>query len=138
MMKRKKRKISDTGISSQNFLEGGDMKTAVPLVNDIIKEIERRILNNFMDLLVLSMLHHYPDQISGYDVIKHVQMRYRLLLSPGTVYACLYGMERDGLLRGKRNGRKRVYTLTRRGAETVRVILNARQRILKFMSMVLS
>jgi len=45
-------------------------------------------------------------------------------------------MERDELLRGKHNGRKRIYTLTQYGAETARAILKARDGILKFMSMI--
>jgi len=45
-------------------------------------------------------------------------------------------MERDELLRGKQNGRKRIYTLTQYGAETARTILKARDGILKFMSMI--
>lgn len=105
-------------------------------LNAAVRHVERRILNDFMDLLILFSLD-LGSQISGYDVIKYVQARYRFLLSPGTVYSCLYQMERDGLLKGKRKGKKRVYTITPHGAETAKAILNAKDRILNFMSMII-
>ena len=113
------------------------MKTFVLPINDIVREVERRILNNFMDLLILSTLHSHGGQISGYDIIKYLQVNYGFLFSPGTVYSCLYDMERKELLRGNQKGRKRVYALTKHGEETVKAVLNARERIANFMSMVL-
>jgi DNA-binding PadR family transcriptional regulator len=113
------------------------LRASTSLALDIVRGVERRILNNFMDFLILSSLHCDGSQISGYDVIKYLQMRYRFLPSPGTVYSCLYHMERDGLLRGKQNGRKRLYTLTQYGAETAKAIFNAKDRILNFMSMII-
>ena len=111
-----------------------NMRANAVSLKDVIREVERRILNNFMDLLILSSMHCDGSQISGYDVIKYLQIRYRFLPSPGTVYSCLYHMERDGLLIGKQNGRKRLYTLTQYGAETAKAIFNAKDRILNFMS----
>jgi DNA-binding PadR family transcriptional regulator len=112
------------------------MNTQRVTINDSAREIERRILNEFMDLLILFSLN-LSNQISGYDVIKYVQARYRFLLSPGTVYSCLYQMERDGLLKGKRKGKKRLYILTQQGAETAKALLNAKDRILNFMSTII-
>jgi len=112
------------------------MNTHRMAINDSVREFERRILNEFMDLLILFSLN-LSNQISGYDVIKYVQTRYRFLPSPGTVYSCLYQMERDGLLKGKRKGKKRLYTLTQHGAETAKALLNAKDRILNFMSTII-
>jgi len=113
------------------------MRADTLLISNVVRQIEKRILNGFMDVLVLSMLHHHPGQISGYDVIKYLQRRYRFLPSPGTVYSCLYHMERNGLLRGKQNGRKRLYTMTQHGKETAKAIFNGKDRIIKFMSMII-
>jgi len=113
------------------------MKADVPSVKDVVREIERRILNDFMDLLILSILHHNGGQISGYDVIKYLHRKYSFLPSAGTVYSHLYAMEREGLLRGNVAERKRVYTLTCEGEETAKIILNAENRIVSFMSTVL-
>lgn len=114
-----------------------DMRADTAFVKDVVREVERRILSYFMDLLVLSVLHCHGGQVSGYDVIKYLQLRYRFLPSPGSVYSRLYEMERNGLLRGRQNGRKRVYNLTQYGAETAETILNGKDRIVKFMSMII-
>lgn len=113
------------------------MRASAYIVEDVVTKIERRLLNHFMDLLILSALHHHGGQISGYDVIKYLQLHHRFLPSPGTVYSCLYEMERNGLLRGHQNGRKRVYTLSQYGAETAKVILNGKDRIIEFMSRII-
>ena len=114
------------------------MKVNTVIVKDVVKEIERRILTDFMDLLILSVLHHGGGQIGGYDIIRYLHRRFRFLPSSGTVYSHLYAMEREGLLRGKHNGRKRVYTLTQEGEEMAKIIFNAEDRIVRFMSIVLS
>jgi DNA-binding PadR family transcriptional regulator len=113
------------------------MTVSTSLVTDVVREVERRILNYFMDLWILLALYCHGGQISGYDVIKYLQLRYRFLPSSGTVYSCLYDMERKGLLRGKQNERKRIYSLTQQGVETARAILNGRDRIINFASMIM-
>ena len=113
------------------------MRASTSLVSDVVRGVERRILNHFVDLLILVSLNGYGSQISGYDVIKYLQLKYHILPSSGTVYSCLYNMEREGLLRGEQNGRKRIYTLTQHGVETARAVLNGKDRILNFMSMIL-
>jgi len=94
-----------------------------------VREVEKRILNNFIDLLILISLNSYRGQIGGYDVIKYLQLKYHFLPSAGTVYSCLYHMEKRGLLRGKQNGKKRVYTLTKHGAETAKAIINLVEKL---------
>ena len=113
------------------------MRASTSLVSDVVRGVERRILNHFMDLLIMSALYCCDGHISGYDVIKYLQLKYHILPSSGTVYSCLYNMEREGLLRGEQNGRKRIYTLTQHGVETARAVLNGKDRILNFMSMIL-
>jgi DNA-binding PadR family transcriptional regulator len=114
-----------------------NLRADTSLVSDVVRGVERRILNYFMDLLILVSLNGHGGQISGYDVIKYLQLKYHFLPSPGTVYSCLYDMERKGLLRGKQNGRKRVYALTQHGAETAKAIINGKDRILNFVAMIL-
>jgi len=113
------------------------LRADTSLVSDVVRGVERGILKHFMDLLILVYLNGYGSPISGYDVIKYLQLKYHFLPSPGTVYSCLYDMERNGLLRGKQNERKRVYALTQQGAETAKAILNGKDRILNFVAMIL-
>ncbi|MCX8177950.1 MAG: PadR family transcriptional regulator [Candidatus Bathyarchaeota archaeon] len=110
------------------------MEETVQASDAFIRDVERRILNNFMDLLILLTLYSHGGQISGYDIIKYMQANYRFLPSPGNVYSYLYHMERKGLLRGFQIGRKRVYSLTRRGTETAQTILKAKERIINLIS----
>jgi len=72
-----------------------------------------RIVKNFMDVLVMVELRDNP--LSGYDVISLIHKKFNLLVSSGTVYSLLYSLERDGLIEGKLNDRKRVYVLTEKG-----------------------
>ena len=68
--------------------------------------------------------------MSGYDVISYVHKRFDVLVSSGTVYSCLYNLEREGLIRGELIQRKRVYTLTEKGKKTADTLLHMKDKIL--------
>jgi DNA-binding PadR family transcriptional regulator len=71
--------------------------------------------------------------MSGYDVIAYIHNKFHLLVSSGTVYSLLYSLERNGLIQGKWNERKRIYTLTEKGEKTIKTILNANDKIRNFL-----
>jgi len=93
----------------------------------VLKKMHRRIIKNFLDVLVLAELRNGP--MSGYDVIAFIHNKFHLLVSSGTVYSLLYSLERDGLITGAWSQRKRVYKLTEKGEETIRAIMNANDKI---------
>jgi len=93
----------------------------------ILKSINRRIIKNFLDVLVLAELR--KGAMSGYDVIVFVHDKFHLLVSSGTVYSAMYSLERNGLISGVSNHRKRVYRLTAKGEETIKTIMNADDKI---------
>jgi len=97
--------------------------------------MHKRIIKNFLDVLVLAELHNGP--MSGYDVIAFIHNKFRLLVSSGTVYSLLYSLERDGLITGTWNQRKRVYKLTERGEETIKAIMSANDKIQYLMTSLL-
>jgi DNA-binding PadR family transcriptional regulator len=66
-----------------------------------------------MDIIILAELRAGP--LSGYDIISFIHGRFHLLVSSGTVYSLLYSLERNGLIEGTWNERKRVYKLTNKG-----------------------
>ncbi len=101
----------------------------------ILKNMHRRIIRDFLDLLVLAELHNGP--MSGYDVITFIHSKFHLLFSSGTVYSKLYSLERNGLISGSSNQRKRMYRLTDKGEETMKAIMNASDKIQYFMSSLL-
>lgn len=82
------------------------------------KDIETRVVKSFLDILILIEMKKQSN-ISGYDITSFVNDRFGGILSPGTVYATLYAIQRKGLIEGKTDGRKTVYTLTEKGNDVV-------------------
>jgi len=79
------------------------------LEGKILKKMHERIIKNFMDIIILAELRNGP--LSGYDVISFIHNKFHLLVSSGTVYSLLYSLERNDLIEGTWNERKRVYKL---------------------------
>jgi len=97
----------------------------------VLKKMYRRLIKSFLDVVILSELR--GGSMSGYDVIAFVHSKHRLLVSSGTVYSLLYSLERDGLVEGRWNQRKRVYTLTDKGEKTIEAIMKANEKIKGFL-----
>lgn len=85
-------------------------------------------MRNFLDALILLELKESP--LSGYDVISFVHKRFGVLVSSGTVYSCLYHLEREGLIKGEWFPRKRVYTLTDKGKKSANDLFHTKDKIL--------
>ena len=100
------------------------------LEGKILKKMHERIIKNFMDIIILAELRNRP--MSGYDVISFIHNKFHLLVSSGTVYSLLYSLERNGLIEGTWNERKRVYKPTDKGIKTTETILNANDKIKNF------
>lgn len=87
------------------------------------KDIETRIVKSFLDILILVEMTKQCC-LSGYDVTSFVNNKFGGILSPGTVYATLYSMERKGLIKGESDGKKTVYKLTDKGNEVTVLMKN--------------
>jgi DNA-binding PadR family transcriptional regulator len=94
---------------------------------EVLKKMHRRIIKGFLDVVVLTELKR--GVMSGYDIIGFIHNKFRILVSSGTVYSLLYSLEREGLIEGRWNHRKRVYQLTDKGERTIKTILNANNDI---------
>ena len=79
----------------------------------ILRKMHERIIKNFMDIIIMTELRNRS--ISGYDCISYIHNKFNLLVSSGTVYSLLYSLERNGLIEGVWEERKRVYKLTSKG-----------------------
>ena len=101
----------------------------------ILKNMHRRIIKNFLDILVLAELRDGP--LSGYDVMTFINSKFRLLVSSGTVYSLLYSLERDGLIIGTWYKRKRMYRLTEKGKENIKAIVSVNEKIQHLVSSLL-
>ena len=78
-----------------------------------LDSMRERLFKRLIDVFVLVELK--KKSMSGYDVISMLHNKYDVLVSPGTVYAMLYSLEREGLIEGRWDERKRVYGLTSLG-----------------------
>jgi DNA-binding PadR family transcriptional regulator len=101
----------------------------------ILKKMHERIIKNFMDIIIMAELRN--GALSGYDVISYIHNKFNLLVSSGTVYSLLYSLERNGLVEGVWDERKRIYRLTEKGEKTIETTLNANEKIKGFMSSLL-
>jgi DNA-binding PadR family transcriptional regulator len=90
------------------------------MVSKIVENLRRRTIKTFMDMLILAELQEKP--LSGYDIISLIHRRFNVLVSSGTVYFLLYSLERKGLVTADMNNRKRIYTLTEKGEQTLETV----------------
>jgi DNA-binding PadR family transcriptional regulator len=90
-------------------------------------DFDVRLIQEFMDVIILRLLlgNHCT---SGYEVIRYFHHKFHMLVSSGTVYSLLYSLERQGLIEGSLDGRRRVYRLTKHGEEFLNDICAAGQR----------
>jgi DNA-binding PadR family transcriptional regulator len=105
------------------------------LEGKILKKMHERIIKNFMDIIIMTELRN--SSLSGYDVISYIHNKFNLLVSSGTVYSLLYSFERNGLVEGVWEERKRVYKLTQKGEKTISTLLGAGDKIKGFMASIL-
>ncbi len=96
--------------------------------SEILMKMNRKIVTIFLDVLILLKLRNAP--LSGYDIISYIHKRFGMPISTGTVYSCLYHLEREGLIRGDCAQRKKMYVLSEKGKETVKTLLSMRDKIL--------
>jgi len=100
------------------------------LESETLAKIHRRTIRNFLDVVILLALKNRP--LSGSDVMSFVHDKFHMLLSTGTVYAYLYALERNGLVKGEYDGRRRVYTITESGKQVIKIFLNDKDKISRF------
>ena len=75
---------------------------------NILQQLRKRTIKNFMDFLILLNLRKEP--MSGYDMITLIFENFGFLPSSGSVYSMLYALERENLIKGYWNGKKKGFT----------------------------
>ena len=80
------------------------------------KHLRKKVAKDFLDLIILSKLENGAPK-SGYDFISFINEKYGVLMSSGTIYSRLYGLEREGFITGRFKERKRVYKITNMGKQ---------------------
>jgi len=97
---------------------------------ETLNELHKRIVKSFLDIILLTNLHNQNSPMGGYDVMSFIREEFNTLLSAGTIYAFLYSLERDGLIIGEDTRKKKTYMLTQKGKNKIKIILDAKPRIL--------
>ncbi len=115
----------------QYFKEESDFE------NRFLDDLQIEILKNHIKIIFLLSIKR-NGALSGYDLLQRLQNKYRVNLSPGTIYTQLYALERKNLLKGQVDSSgKRVYSLTSDGIKATEIILSSRKTIEKMFTSLL-
>lgn len=92
-------------------------------LNDIfIKDMKRRFVKSFLDMLVLKLVQLEP--IWGYKILKKTETLYQIKLRHGALYPLLNALEENGFVKSKQElekGRiRKVYQITPKGTQLVK------------------
>jgi len=96
--------------------------------NKTLKKMRMQSVKSMLDVLMLAELRN--GSMSGYDVIGYIHNKFGVLISSGTVYAHLYALEREGLITGNNDTKKRKYKLTEKGEQTIDIAFKANIELL--------
>ena len=100
-------------------------------------DLDVRLIRNFMDIIILKRLGANR-LTSGYDLIKYFHQKFHMLVSSGSIYSTLYSLERQGLIEGNSDGRKRIFRISAQGKEFLNRICLGSQRSHFIFSSILS
>ena len=92
------------------------------------RDMHYSLIKLLMKNIILSKLSERP--LGGYDLIKFFHKKYKILISPGTMYSCLYSMERNNLIETDCKEEKRLYRLTAKGKQSLEEFRKEKQRIM--------
>ncbi|MCW4015940.1 MAG: PadR family transcriptional regulator [Candidatus Bathyarchaeota archaeon] len=97
--------------------------------------MRKQIIKSVMDLLMLAELRN--GTMSGYDAIGFIHNKFGVLVSSGTVYSHLYSLERDGLVTGTWEVKKRVYAITEKGEQALENVAKANKELIDTLKSIL-
>ncbi|MCP8314641.1 MAG: PadR family transcriptional regulator [archaeon] len=92
------------------------------------REFRSRGVKSLLDLLCLSALGER--EMTAYEVMALIYKKFDVLLSPGTIYPRIAYLEKVGLIRAISLGRKKTYTLTDKGKDSLQFWLKEFDEIL--------
>ena len=99
-----------------------------------LKEIQTNIIKNHLNVIILLKMKSKKN-LCGYDFVKDIHAKYNIRLSSSTVYGLLYTLERKELINGEMGSSgKRVYNLSQKGTEFVKIVQAKKVEITSFFS----
>jgi len=100
------------------------------LANEILREMHRRVVKSFLDIIILEKLNDEIAPVGAYDVINFIHRELGVAYGPDLICALLYSCEKDGLIKSGYNGETKVYSLTDEGKDKIKIIMQEKPRIL--------
>ena len=100
----------------------------------VMNEMVERLVKSLLDVVILFKLRERTELLGGYDVMELLYQEFGVLISSGTVYAVLYSMEREKLIKGEATRSKRAYKLTEKGEERLKEISEMKDEIVDCLS----
>lgn len=98
----------------------------INLNEDLIKDMKRRFVKSFLDLLILKLIQNEP--IWGYKILKKTEALYQIKLRHGALYPLLSTLEANGFIKGKKELQKgrirKVYQITPKGTYLIKTYEN--------------
>lgn len=89
-------------------------------IETIIEPQLKKMVKDNLRLIVLSILSN--DGVSGYDIIKSIDKKFHIRLSPGTIYPLLYSLKKEGLIGMKDiedDSRRKIYVPAKDGKKII-------------------
>lgn len=108
--------------------KGGCFNTKRYLSKGVMAKIQKNTIKSIIDIVILSELKNGPQ--SGYNLLMSINEKFRILVSPGTVYSHLYALERAEIVSGFDSKMKRNYKLTEKGNEHLELSFTAIKKTL--------
>lgn len=98
------------------------------MAEEILEEMNKRIINSFLDMLILIKLRKEP--LSDYDILNFANSNFNVLLNSDTLHQSMSLLERDGLIKSEETQTKKIYSLTKPGEEKATEFIESKGKIL--------
>ncbi len=98
--------------------------------SEILREMHRRIVRSFLDIIVLAKLNELRKPIGAHEVVNFIQQEFGIIHGPDSLYAFLCSCEKDGLIKSSHIGGIKQYSLTTKGMNTLTIITQEKPRII--------
>jgi DNA-binding PadR family transcriptional regulator len=102
------------------------------------EQMDKEIRRAFLKFIVLKIIKEKPTH--GYEIIKTVKLRSngRWTPSTGSIYPILESLESNGFIQSEEIERKKVYSITPRGVETLDRMTQKKMELLSEMSRIIN
>ena len=91
----------------------------------ILRDFRQKLAKSVLDILLMKYAKE-KGKVDGYGFMKYAYENLNIIFSSGSVYAQLYKLEREGLMKSERTP-KQIFKLTSKGTNVIGVLLNSHE-----------